>query len=266
MNVPPLTPPVMSDGGSQVAEDALLGGRLLIRQPLQGARVAIDTLLLAAAVPARAGDKVLELGSGAGAAALALARRIEGVRVTGVERDPAMVRLAGENARLNSLAKVCGFMVADIAGLPAAMDDAFDQVMANPPYLSPGAGDAPADPARRSAFVEGAAAPLSRWIEAAARALRSRGRFTLVHRADRLAEVVTALVAKGRFGEVSILPLWPKAGRPARRVLITARKGVKGGSRLLPGLVLHRDGGGFTDEAEAVLREMAPLPLARPAG
>lgn len=256
----------VTDADTGSSRDALLGGRLVIRQPRQGARVAIDTLLLAAAVPARQGDKVLELGAGTGAASLALARRVDGMGVTGIERDSAMVRLANENARLNHLEDVCRFLVNDVARLDPAMHGAFDQVMANPPHLASACADASPDPGRRAAFIEGRGVPLRSWIAAASLALCRRGRFTLIHRADRLVEIVAVLVAKGRFGEVTILPLWPKAGQPARRALISARKGVKGGTQLLPGLVLHREDGRFTDEAEAVLREMAALPLAGRAG
>ncbi len=250
-----------ASGGDALGEDALLGGRLVIRQPRRGARVAIDTLLLAAAVPARPGERILELGAGTGAASLALARRVAGVRVTGLERDPAMVRLAEENARLNGLGDACRFVHGDVARLPADMRGVFDRVMANPPHLPARATDAPPDAGRRRAFVEEDDVPLERWVDAAWRALRPRGRLVLIHRADRLADILAAVTWNARFGDVAVLPLWPKAGRPARRLLVAARKGAKGPGRLLPGLVLHRDDGAFTRRAEAVLRDMAALPF-----
>lgn len=239
-----------------LTHDALLGGRVRLAQPARGTcRVAIDAVLLAAAVPARAGDTVVDLGAGTGAAALCLAARVGGANVIGIERDTALADLATRNAAANGAAGRVRFVAADIAALPPL--PVCDHAMANPPHLPPER----AAPSRRcdAATVEGAAA-VADWIGAALSVLRPKGSLTFVHRADRLDAVLAAL--HGRAGAIVVCPLWPKPGRAARRVLVRARKGAGMPLHLGPGVVLHRADGRYTDETEAVLRHAAPLILA----
>ena len=248
------------DGIGAVSEDRLLGGSVLLRQPVQGFRAAIDPVLLAAAVPAEPGQTVLELGAGTGAASLCLARRVPGARVTGLDRQRDLVRLAVENARLNGLAPpACDFMVGDLLQPPARLAPAsFDHVMANPPFLEAGTATLPPDPSRALAVGEGEA-DLAAWIRFAFVLVRSRGSVTVIHRADRLDALLAAL--SGKAGEIVVFPLWPGAGKPAKRVLVRARRGIQTPLKLSPGLVLHEAGGKFTAEADAVLRDGAGLAL-----
>lgn len=239
-------------------EDRLLGGRVVVRQPRDGFRVAIDSVLLAASVPAQAGETVIELGAGGGAAALCLAARVEGCRVVGLERDHAAVRLASENIALNEMQRIVDVMVGDVGDPPPRLEPGgYAHAMANPPHLPPGRADASPLPGRSAGRVEDSAG-LDVWISAMLRMVQAKGTLTLIHRADRLAEILAAL--NGRAGEIVVFPLWPGAGKPAKRVLVSARKSVAGPTRLSPGLVLHGPGGGYTPEADAVLRG-APLAL-----
>jgi tRNA1(Val) A37 N6-methylase TrmN6 len=242
----------------RLTEDRLLGGRVLLRQPAQGYRAAIDPVLLAAAVPAREGDAVLEPGTGAGAAALCLAARVPGCRIVGIEKDPALVRLARDNAALNGsegrLAVVEGEVPAPPAGIARG---SFDHAMANPPYLAPG-GTASPDPLKRAANVEREAG-LADWIAFALAMVRAKGSLTFIHRADRIEALLAGLA--GKAGALVVFPLWPKAGAAAKRILVRARKGVAGPSRLAPGLVLHGPDGRYTEAAEAVLRDGAFLEI-----
>ncbi len=89
---------------AEVTEDAVLGGKLRLKQPTGGHRFGHDAILLAAACPARAGERVVDLGAGVGAAGLALALRVAGTNVVLVEIDAALAALAAENAQLNALA------------------------------------------------------------------------------------------------------------------------------------------------------------------
>lgn len=259
MTQPPVA--ILPDERPEFSEDRLLGGRVLLRQPIDGFRAAIDPVLMAAAVPASAGQKVLELGTGSGAAALCLARRVPGVRVTGLELQPDLARLAGENALLNGFADTVAVLAGDLLYPPPDLvPGSFDHVMANPPFMAAGSGTLSIRGARAMASAEGAA-DLAAWMRCALAMVRDRGSITIVHRADRLEALLAALA--GPAGEITVFPLWPGAGKPAKRVLIRARRGVQTPLKLMPGLVLHGADGRFTPEADAILREAAGLDLSQ---
>lgn len=238
-----------------VTEDGFLGGQVTVRQPRAGFRAGTDSVFLAAAVPARAGERVFEPGAGAGAAALCLARRVDGVIVAGLEIQPQLVRLAGENARLNGLEGRVDIMVGALERLPPKLSPAsFDHAMMNPPFLPASRADASPDQGRATATVEGDA-ELAVWIGRSLDMLRSKGTLTVIHRADRLDEILACLT--GRAGEIVVFPLWPGGGKPAKRVIVRARKDVASPLRLATGMVLHGTDGGYTPEADAVLRGAA---------
>jgi len=240
--------------------DSLLGGKIVFYQPAEGYRTAIDPVMLAAAVPARSGDRVLDLGAGAGAAALCLAKRVPDCKVTGLEIDPALVSLARTNAAENGFSERLAFVVGNVAAPPAELRrESFDAVMTNPPYRAEGSGTPSPDAGKQRANEEGEA-DLRLWLATALDLLKPKGTLVLVHRADRVDELLTLL--SGKAGEIAILPLWPKAGKPAKRLVVRARKGIKSGTTMLPGLVLHEADGKYTRAAEAVLRDGAGLTLA----
>lgn len=242
-----------------VTGDRLLGGRVRLDQPAAGYRAAIDPVLLAAAVEARAGERVLDLGAGVGAASLCLAARVPGVLVTGIELQADLAGLAGANAARSGLADRVRVLAGDLRDPPAGLDHgSFDHVIANPPYLKAGAHTPPPDRGRAAAHGEGEA-DLAAWIAGCHRMVRPRGSVTLIHRADRFDELVALL--RPRFGDVTLFPLWPRAGEPARRILVRARRDARGPARLCAGLVLHGPGGEFTARTEAILRDADALPL-----
>ena len=234
-----------------------MGGRVRLAQPRRGFRVAIDSVLLAAAVPGRAGARVLELGLGTGAAALCLLARVPGLRATGLESDGAVAALATENAAANGCADRLEVVVGDVGRLPRRLAG-FDHVYANPPHLSPVRADGGRPGRAPAAHIDRAG--LEIWVGAARRALKDGGGVTLIHRADRVDEIAAALRRDG-FGAVVLFPLWPRAGVAAKRVLVQARKSSKSPAMMAPGLVLHGADGRFTPEAEAVLRAGAALAI-----
>lgn len=238
-------------------EDALLGGRLRFLQPARGYRVAVDPVLLAAATAAEPGEAVLDAGAGSGAASLCLAARVPGCRVTGLEREPELLALARANVAANGLEGRVGLAAGDLLATPGPRG--FDRVMTNPPFHAEAAATAPATATGRAAHLLAGGADLAAWIGACLARLRPRGWLTLVHRADRLDALLAALA--GRAGDVRVCPVWPRAGRAARRVLVAARRDSKAPACLLPGLVLHEADGRFTPAADAILRDGAPLPL-----
>lgn len=244
-------------GGPEVTHDALLGGRISFRQPAQGYRAAIDPVLLAASLPADFRGRVADLGCGAGAAALCLAARLPAVSIVGIERDPQLADLARQNVADNAMTARVEIVSADIRRLPPALDG-FDAVIANPPYLEPARANTVADHRKAAATVE-SDVDLESWIDVALRLLRAKGTLAMIHRADRLDDLLASL--RGRAREVAIIPLWPKAGAPAKRVIVRARKGLRSPLSLTAGLVLHEADGAYTEAAEAVLRDGAALDL-----
>lgn len=248
---------------ADVSEDAVLGGRLILRQPRGGHRIGHDAILLAAACSARPGDRLVELGAGVGAAGLAVAGRVEKAAVTLVEIDPALAALADENAARNGLGGRAHAVCLDVAAAPAEfaaaglMPGAADQVLMNPPFNP--ARNPSRDDSRRLAHVA-AQETLAQWASTAARLLRPGGAVTLIWRADGLGEVLAALA--GAFGGIAVLPVYPKPGAPAIRLLVRGVKASRAPQTLLPGFLLNDEAGKPTLEAEAVLRAGAPLRLA----
>lgn len=247
---------------AELTDDGFLDGRLRIQQPRQGYRAATDPVLLAAFVPARSGQAVLELGCGVGVASLCLGHRMAGLALTGVERQPLYADLARRNAARNAIP--LQVVEADLAALPATLrSESFDHVLANPPYFRAGGGTAAQDAGREVAFRE--ETPLSLWIDICLRRLRPGGWLTMIHLAERLDDMLADL--RGRAGSIEILPVAPREGRPATRVLVRARKVDRGPLRLFSPLVLHegekhlRDGDDYSLPARAVLRDGAALPI-----
>ncbi len=234
-------------------EDRLLGGRLLLAQPAEGYRVAIDTPLVAAAVPARAGDIVLDVGSGVGGAALCLASRVPGVTVVGLERDADLTLLAQRNAAANGVADRVSFTTGDLAFPPPGLArDRFDHVMTNPPYGQPNRDRASPHPVKAGATMEGAGG-LADWLKFCVARTRPEGTVTVIHRADRLGDLLEHL--RDQVGGLSLFPLWAREdGDTAKRVIVQGRKGSRAPLRLMRGLVLHRQDGSFMPGADAVLR------------
>ncbi len=247
------------DGAGRDAPDNLLGGRVVLRQPTDGYRVAIDPVLLAASVPAAATGCLLDAGTGVGAAALCFAHRVPGARATGLELQPDLAGLARANVALNDMDDRVSIVDGDILDPPRGLEPGtWDHVIANPPYLPPDRADPPPEASKAAANVEGAAR-LADWVGFALRMARPKGGITFVHRADRLDDLLSLL--HGRVGGIAVFPLWPKAGREAKRVIVRARPGVKTPMRIAAGLVLHEDDGSYTADALAVLRDGEALTL-----
>ena len=236
----------------ETTEDALLAGQVRLKQPRDGFRAAIDSVLLPAAVAAVAGDSVFEIGAGCGAAVLCLARWVDGVKISGIDIQPHLVRLAGDNVRANGFEGRIDIMSGDVAQpLPPRVQGPFDHVMFNPPYLEAARSRVPDRSDKTAAQIEGEAG-LDVWISRAHGLLRHKGVVTLIHRPDRLDDVIRAL--GGKFGGITVCPLWPRAGVPAKRLIVRARKNVATPFALTAGLVLHADNGDYTAAAGVVLR------------
>jgi tRNA1(Val) A37 N6-methylase TrmN6 len=234
-----------------VTEDAILGGLLRLRQPAKGLRTGIDPVFLAAAAPGGMG-RVLDLGCGVGTAALCLARRRPAVAVAGLELQPALTGLARENVLLNGLESRVTIHEGDLLRPPPAIAaGGFDLVLANPPFHAAGSATAPAEPGRAQGHMEGEA-DLAGWMDQMLKLAAAKASLLLIHKPNRLGDLLALL--EGRAGGITVFPLWPALGRPARRIILLARKGSAAPLTLAQGLVLHEPGGAYSAAADAVLR------------
>ncbi|WP_147109146.1 tRNA1(Val) (adenine(37)-N6)-methyltransferase [Tateyamaria sp. syn59] len=241
---------------ADLTHDAFLGGRLHLWQPRLGYRAGVDPVLLAASVPAKPGQSVLDLGCGVGTAALCLGARVEGLDLWGVERQADYAALAQRNG-LDTFA-------ADLTDLPEALKArSFDHVLANPPFFDREAGHVASDLGREAG--RGVETPVAAWIDAAARRLRHKGYLHMIHRAERVPDLLAG--ALGRLGSPEIWPLCPRIGKPAELAIFRARKNGRADFRLHFPIILHKgerheqDAESYTPEIQAVLRAGAALHL-----
>lgn len=243
-----------------LSDDKFLCGRLRLLQPIKGYRAATDPVLLAASCPAQPGQSVLDLGCGAGAAVLCLGWRVPGLSLSGIEFQADYADLARRNADRNGIP--VEVQTGDIAHMPKPLRRDFDHVIANPPYYASGT----ASPVQGRAKAMQVDLPLSAWVEVAGRRLCPGGWLTMISGADGLPAILAGMGTK--LGSISVLPLQPRVGRAAVRIIVQARKGGKAAFRLLEPLILHAgeehdgDRESYTPEASQVLREGSDL-LAR---
>lgn len=244
---------------SNHTQDDLLGGLVRLVQPRKGQRASADAVMLAAAVQVKGHSKVLELGCGTGPAMLCLAARLKNVAVTGVELQADLVALCQRNIDANDMADRLAVKEGDIRGRIAGVAaGSFDHVFANPPYYETGRHRVSPHAGRATARSEGGEAELGVWIAAMLRHAKSGGGITLIQPADRLADILAGLTPKA--GAIRVIPLFSRAGQPAKRVIVRAIKGSKAPLTLDPGVILHQAGNAYVPEIEAVLREGAAFP------
>jgi len=244
----------------QVTHDHLLDEAVKITQPVDGYRVGSDAVLLAASV-STANGRVLDLGAGVGGVSLCLAHRFPELQITAVEKHADLAAMAGENAVVNGVANRLRVLTTDIRDMPPVLAGSFDHVVSNPPYHN-SHGTRPQNPDRALAHM-GEDTEMGDWVKAAIWAAKPRGRITFICRADRVPELISLFDANGA-GEAVLFPLWPRHSSPAGRVILQVRRDVDGPGAVLPGLVLHRDDGGFTDAAQQVMAG-GQLPVVHPA-
>jgi tRNA1(Val) A37 N6-methylase TrmN6 len=233
----------------------VLNGAVKLRQIEGALRTSSDAVLLAAACPAKSGEHILDLGCGIGTAGLCALHRINNTRLTGIDIQSDHVETAAQNAALNNNADRCEFIAGDIKTFDQT---GFDHIICNPPYE--GAGKhlpSPHDKNARARGFQDEETDLTHWIKCAFNSVKSGGSLTIVHKADQVQAIVQALGKS--FGATEIIPLWPKAGVPAKRVIIRTIKHRKSPATILPGLILHNDDGSYTTEAQNILREGGKL-------
>ena len=238
-------------------DDAFLDGRVRVAQPRRGFRAGLDAVMLAAAVPARTGDSVCDLGAGVATAALCLAARVAGLHITVVEIDEGLAALARANGGRNAHAKSFSTVVADILKRPRSLRrQGFDHVLTNPPFHEIARGTRAPDGMKAQA-TSARASELVAWLRFARALVRPKGTVTAILPPEQVALALAALSPSG-VG-IEIVPLWPKLGAPAKRVIIRMRTNSKAPTVLLAGLVLHEADGTPTLAAQTVLRHAHAL-------
>lgn len=232
--------------------DDFLGGLIKLRQPKIGYRATSDAVMVAAAVPAKEGETILDVGCASGIVGLCIGARVPNLSITGVEIQPELVELACQNAALNGQ----NLMVieADISKkVPELHGIQFHHVVTNPPFYTE-------TPARQSRQVEMAykqVVPLKKWIDFCLRHLRAKGTFTIIHRSESVPEILSLL--NGRLGGIRLIPIWPKPGVNPKRVIIQGIMNSKKPFEIHSGFVMHHHDDTRTDEAECIMREGVSL-------
>ncbi len=226
----------------------VLNGAVKLRQIEDGFKTSIDAVLLAAACPAISGEHILDLGCGVGTAGLCAAARINDTHLTGLDVQRDHIDCATGNAALNNISKRCVFICGDIRSFK---ETGFDHVICNPPYEEAGAHSR--SPLDKNATARGHnESSLEEWIKCAFSCVKSGGSLTLIHKSDQIHKIILALGKS--FGATEIIPLWPKEGAHAKRVIVRTIKHRKTVSKLHSGLILHKEDGSYTDAAQAILR------------
>lgn len=233
----------------------LLNKLITLQQPDDGFKVTTDTVMAAAACPAKSGQTVLDAGCGVGGISFCIAHRIENLTIKAIDKEQVYIDCARENLKLNSSTNI-DFECISLTDFK--QESGFDHVVTNPPFFEHNAHLAASSEIRAGAlgYVE-EDMDLERWIKNCTRLLKSKGVLTIIHMAEELDDLLK--VIKGPFGAIEIIPLWPKEGREAKRVIVRAVKDRKTGLRLLSGLVLHQEDGSYTAEADEILKNAKDL-------
>ena len=268
MTLPPLDAPDIDNAGldasglndADLTLDALYDGALMLYQLKKGFRVNLDTVLLAAAAD-RIARNTIEIGAGAGGVSLALAQQCPEMAITAVELDPMMAALLNRNIAKNNLSAQVDAVMADGLMDAPIWAGQHDQVVMNPPYHD--AASTPSQDAQKS--MAKAARDLTPWIDAGCKALKHKGKLVMISRGDRVDHIITALTAN--FGEITLRPVFSRPDdAPAKRVLISARLGVRGGAEILPPVIIHagEKGDALTPMMVAIEKGQASIAMTNP--
>lgn len=227
--------------------DDFLGGLVKLTQHKNGLRATSDSVLVAAFVPAKTGDSVLDVGTGNGVVALCLNARVGGLKMTGIDCQEHLLALAKKNAEINNADLT--LVSADISKKPSPIHGLqYHHVVTNPPFYDE--PNARRNPTVAKAYQEGM--PLSVWLDFCLRHIRAKGTLTLIHRPEQLSEILSVL--SGRIGAIDIIPIVSKEGQPAKRIIVRGRMNSKRALKLYSPIVMHTQDDKRTEIADDILR------------
>jgi tRNA1(Val) A37 N6-methylase TrmN6 len=232
--------------------DDFLGGLVRLKQPKKGLRATSDTVLLAASVPNGATGSLLDMGCGSGIIALSIAKRAKGITALGVDIQEELINLAKENAALNGLSEKAEFQKADIKEKGLLKGVMFDYVVTNPPFYSESAEYTDTPLTKAVAHHEKNENFLAVWVDFAIKHLKPKGKFIMLHKADRLDDVLSLM--SGRLGALTVKPLYSREDKPASRIIVSGVMNSKKALSIEPALIVHNADGSFTEQAESILR------------
>tara|TARA_B100000575_G_C23053786_1_gene606616 strand:- start:307 stop:1104 length:798 start_codon:yes stop_codon:yes gene_type:complete len=245
--------------------DKFLDGKILIEQHLDGGRSNIDTILLSAAVPVKKGYKILDVGVGNGTSSIALGSSFKDITIVGIDNDPTNIELATRNVALNNLEEIIAIMNVDILKKKISFravgqrDLIFDSIFMNPPYFDKECVNR-SKSYHQSITKYHDGSNLDKWINNSIKLLKFKGTITMINRVENLARTICLL---SKHGSITILPLISNINGEALRFILSFKKGSKAKTRILSQLILHREGGVFSDMVEDILRGRARIDLTR---
>ncbi len=234
----------------------VLNKTLALYQAPDGFRTSMDSVMLGAACPAKAEQSLLDLGCGVGSAGLCALKREKSIHLTGIDIQASHIDTATKNANINNMSDRAEFICSNIKELN--LGNKFNHVICNPPYMKSGAHIS--SPSKSKALAMGHIEEnidIKDWIACAHRHIKGQGSLTIIHDAGQIDNIIHALYGKNgnkKFGAIEIIPIFPRKNTPAKRIIIRAYKHKKSPATIHQGIIMHKENGDYTNEADNILR------------
>ena len=219
--------------------DLCISQQWKVLQKTQGFRFSIDAVLLAHFIQPAARHHVLDLGTGSGVIPHLIAARNPGVQIDAMELQPEIADMARRSVAYNQLTEQIQIIEQDITRMPKEYQQQYDWVTSNPPFFPVGTGKQNPNPQIALARHE-IACTLDQLIQSAAYCLKSRGHFALIHRAERLTDILSCCI-KHKLAPYRLRMVHPALDQPANLLLLEAIKDGKNGITVLPPLPIYRN-------------------------
>jgi tRNA1Val (adenine37-N6)-methyltransferase len=233
--------------------DDLFRGRLRVLQKREGYRLSMDPIFLANFASPLGGGDTVDLGTGSGVIPMILALRGDAGRIAGVEIQEEIADMARRSLQINGLWDRVEIVCADYRRIQDLFPaQSFQHVLSNPPYHPAGSGRESPRASRRLSRQE-VAGSMERVVHAARYLLGTKGRLWLTYPPSRLAHLMDVLRAES-LEPKSLRMVHGRQDLPARMALVESTRGGREGLRVLPPLILYKEGNAYTEELEEIYR------------